>query len=493
MGASLLAFDLGAESGRGILGSFDGERLELTELRRFPNGPVRLFQSLYWDPLRLFSELLETLRCYADGYGGQLDAIGIDAWGVDFALLGPGDILLENPRHYRDSRTEGMLERAFEIVPREEIFQRTGIQFMRLNTLYQLLAMREAESPLLDLAQHLLLVPDLFNFFLTGVKRSEFTNATTTQLFDPRLGSWSQELMERLGLPAHILPDIAGPGTVVGELLPDIATEVGLAGMPVIAPATHDTGSAVVAVPAEDDNFAYISSGTWSLMGVELAQPLISDQALAYNFTNEGGVGPSYRFLKNIMGLWLVQECRRAWRRQGRDFSYAQLSRLAEEATPFFALVDPDDETFLAPGDMAASLRAYCSRTGQEIPGSEGEVVRVALESLALKYRWVLERLEEILGRRLSVIHIVGGGIQNELLCQFTADAADRPVIAGPAEATAIGNCMVQAMGLGEVDSLAQIRSVVRLSFEPKLYRPRSDRGGWDEAYGQLQDLLNTP
>ena len=274
MSARLLAFDLGAESGRGILGRFDGERLELTELRRFPNGPVRLFMSLYWDPLRLFSELLETLRCYAGQHGGQLDAIGIDAWGVDFALLGPGDILLENPRSYRDPRTEGMLERAFEIVPREEIFQRTGIQFMRLNTLYQLLAMREAGSPLLDLAQHLLLMPDLFNFLLTGVKRSEFTNATTTQLYDPRLGSWSWELVERLGLPARILPDIAEPGTVVGALLPDIAAEVGLEAVPVIAPATHDTGSAVAAVPAETDDFVYISSGSWSLMGVELPLPL---------------------------------------------------------------------------------------------------------------------------------------------------------------------------------------------------------------------------
>ncbi len=492
MSARLLAFDLGAESGRGILGRFDGERLELTELRRFPNGPVRLFKSLYWDPLRLFSELLETLRCYAGQHGGQLDAIGIDAWGVDFALLGPGDILLENPRSYRDPRTEGMLERAFEIVPREEIFQRTGIQFMRLNTLYQLLAMREAGSPLLDLAQHLLLMPDLFNFFLTGDKRSEFTNATTTQLYDPRLGTWSWELVERLGLPARILPDIADPGTVVGALLPDIAAEVGLEAVPVIAPATHDTGSAVAAVPAETDDFVYISSGSWSLMGVELALPLVSDQALAYNFTNEGGVG-SYRFLKNIMGLWLVQECRRAWRQQGRDFSYAQLTGLAEEAAPFSALVDPDDETFLAPGDMAARIRAYCRRTEQAMPNSEGVVVRVALESLALKYRWVLERLEEMLGRRLSVIHIVGGGIQNELLCQFTADATARPVIAGPAEATATGNVMVQAMGLGEVDSVAEIRSVVRHSFEPKQYRPRFDRGSWDEAYGRFQSLLSPP
>jgi rhamnulokinase len=486
----LLAFDLGAESGRAMLGQFDGARLELSEIHRFANGPVQVFEHLYWDPLRLFAEMQQGLELAA-GQGGA-DALGIDTWGVDFALLGKGDVLLENPRHYRDPRTDGMLEAAFARVPREEIFARTGAQFMQLNTLYQLLAMKLQDSPVLEAARCFLMMADLFNFLFTGEKVCEFSNATTTQFYDPRQGRWSTELLEKLGLPASMLPRIVPPGTRLGPLLPALAQRTGLGPVPIIAPATHDTGSAVAAVPTAIRDYAYISSGTWSLMGAELEEPLVSEAALAHNFTNEGGVGHTFRFLKNIAGMWLVQECRRTWERQGRAFSYGELAAKASQAPAFAALIDPDHGGFLAPGDMPERILAFCRQRGQQAPAGEGGVVRVILESLALRYRQVLEGLEEILGRRLACIHVVGGGIQNQLLCQFTADATGRPVIAGPQEATAIGNLMVLAMGLGEVGSLAQAREVVRRSFAPVQYQPRAS-GAWDDAYARFKALRPGP
>ncbi|MBM3280539.1 MAG: rhamnulokinase [Candidatus Handelsmanbacteria bacterium] len=486
----LLAFDLGAESGRAMLGLFDGARLELGEVHRFANGPVPVFEHLYWDPLRLFAEMQQGLGLAAGQ--GKIDAIGIDTWGVDFALLGKGDVLLENPRNYRDPRTEGMLEAAFALVPREEIFARTGVQFMQINTLYQLLAMRRQQASALEAAQCFLLMADLFNFFLTGEKVCEFSNATTTQCYDPCQGRWATELLEKLGLPTAMLPRIVPPGTPLGPLLPALAQRTGAGPVPVIAPATHDTGSAVAAIPTSTRDFAYISSGTWSLMGAELEEPLVSETALAHNFTNEGGVGRTFRFLKNIMGLWLVQECRRTWERQGRAYSYAELAAKAAQAPAFVALIDPDHGTFLAPGDMPQRIRAFCQQSGQAPPADEGSMIRTVLESLVLRYLQVLEGLEEILGRRLGCIHIVGGGIQNQLLCQFTADATGRPVIAGPLEATAIGNLMVQAMGLGEVGSLAQARQVVARSFDPLQYQPRA-RGGWVDAYARFKALRPGP
>ncbi len=480
---NLLAFDLGAESGRAILGRFDGERLRLEELHRFANNPVQLFNRLYWNPLGLFAEMKQGLAIAARQQGLSVDSVGIDTWGVDFALLDADDALLDNPRNYRDPRTDGMLEQAFARVPREEIFAHTGIQFMKLNTLYQLLSMRH--SPLLDQAKTLLLMGDLFHFFFTGTKVCEFSNATTTQFYNPSTNDWARELLNKLEIPDHFLAPIVEPATNLGPLLPSIAAELGIAPMPFIAPATHDTGSAVAAVPAEDTHYAYISSGTWSLMGVEIAEPRLGPEALHYNFTNEGGVGRSYRFLKNIMGLWLVQECRRAWEREGHTYSYGELTAMAAQAPAFTALVDPDDERFIAPGDMPSRLRDYCIETDQLAPKDVGSIVRTALESLALKYRHVLESLEKILGRKLERIHIVGGGIQNRLLCQFTADATQRPVVAGPIEATAIGNLMVQAIGLGEISNLDQARQIVRHSFAPELYAP-GPIDGWDEAYNRF-------
>lgn len=482
-----LAFDLGAESGRGVLGHFDGARLRLEELHRFPNGGVRVLDNLHWDVLRLWNEIKMTLSICAQR-GASPSGIGIDTWGVDFALLGKDDVLLGFPYHYRDSRTDGMLDEAFLRLPREGLFERSGCQFIQINTLYQLLSMVVHKSPLVDLAETFLMIPDLFNFWLTGRKVCEFTNATTTQFYDPRRNGWSKEICDSLGLPYEILPEVVQPGTQLGPLLPSVAAETGLPEIPVIAPACHDTGSAVAAVPAQIDDWAYISSGTWSLMGIEVPEPIVTDQALALNFTNEGGVENTFRFLKNIMGLWLVQECRRTWAQAGVEMSYDQMTQLAENTKPFTALIDPDDEVFLPPGDMPSRIVDYCKHAGQTPPSDPGEILRCALESLALKYRWVLQKLEVVRGRTIEVIHIVGGGAQNRLLCQFTADATGTPVIAGPIEATAIGNIVVQAIASGLVESISEAREVVRRSFSVIIYEPQNSVG-WDEAYERFLEI----
>ncbi|MCD6519762.1 MAG: rhamnulokinase [Anaerolineae bacterium] len=481
--SNYLAFDLGAESGRAVLGRFDGEKLTLETLHRFPNGPIKLFQSLYWDVLRLFNEIKAGLAIYKREYGKeQLAGVGLDTWGVDFGLLNKNDELLSNPHNYRDPRTEGMVQEAFARVPREEIFRYTGIQFMEINTLYQLLSMKLQNDPILEQAETLLMMPDLFNFWLTGVKACELSEATTSQLYDPRQKDWAYPLIEKLGLPKHIFQKIIPPGTILGPLHSTIAQEIGLEGVSVIAPACHDTGSAVAAVPAQSENFAYISSGTWSLMGIESPEPIITEESLAFNFTNEGGVFGTIRFLKNIMGLWLVQECRRTWAQEGEELSYAELTELAAQAPAFGPLIEPDSTEFLRPGNMPERIRQFCARTGQAQPKSKGEIVRCALESLALKYRWVLEKLELMLGKEIGTIHVVGGGSQNWLLCQLTADATQRPVVAGPVEATSTGNILMQAIAHGEVGSLAEAREIVRRSFELITYEPHGG-DGWEEAY----------
>lgn len=483
----LLAFDLGAESGRGVLGQFDGRRLQLEVVHRFPNGPVHTLDALHWDVLRLYSEMLAGLRKCAADHGG-IASLGIDTWGVDFALLGRDGGLLGNPRHYRDPHTEGVMDAVLQRVPRSEIYRQTGIQFMSINTLWQLLALQRARSPLLEIAQHLLFIPDLLNYWFTGIKVNEFTDASTSQLLNPQRRAWATELIQAVGLPGHIFGTLVQPGTVLGPLRPAIATDTNIGPVPVIAPGTHDTASAVAAVPAQGESWAYISSGTWSLMGVELPGPLLNDRALEYNFTNEGGVYGTIRFLKNIMGLWLVQECRRAWERAGKTYGYDELARLAEAAPPFVSLVQPDDPAFLLPANMPAAIGDFCRKSGQPVPSEPGPVVRCALESLALQYRWVLERLEEMTGRRLDVIHIVGGGSQNELLCQLAADCCNRRVIAGPVEATAIGNVLVQAVALGLLGSLADGRAVVRESFAVRTYEPRRP-DDWQAPYQRFLAL----
>ncbi len=490
---NFLAFDLGASSGRALIGRFDGEKLSLEEVHRFPNGPVQVHDSLFWNALELFTQMKQGLAKAIQAHGVGLSGLGIDTWGVDFGLLDRAGKLIGNPYHYRDSRTDGMLEKAFARVPREQVFAQTGIQFMQINSLFQLLSMALDKSPALEMAETFLMMPDLFNYWFTGRKVSEFTDASTSQCYDMRRGDWARPLLESLGLPPHIFPEVIQPGGVVDNLLPSVLAECGLSGsIPVIAPGCHDTASAVAAVPvdeADKGSFAYISSGTWSLVGTEAQAPVISDKSLAYNFTNEGGVQNTIRLLKNVTGLWLVQECRRIWAGQGEELSFAELTRLAGEAPPFTALLDPDDAAFLSPGDMPARIREYAGRTGQATPASKGANVRTALESLALKYRWVIDRLEELIGQPVSVVHIVGGGTQNRLLNQFAANATGRPVVTGPVEATAIGNVLMQMLAVGQIGSLQEGRELVRRSFSVETYEPQ-ERVAWDEAYGRYLELI---
>ena len=482
-----VAFDLGAESGRAMLGSVNPERIEIEELHRFPNTPVRVFQSLYWDTLRLWHELGEGLRLTARERRLEVRGVGVDTWGVDFALLGADGALLENPRHYRDARNNGMVEKLFEVVPREEIFEHTGIQFMQLNSLCQLYAMKLAGSPALGCARTLLFMPDLFNYWLTGVARCELTIASTSEFYNPREKKWATELLDRFELPKQILPEIAPPGQELAPMLDSVAAQAGFGVPPaVFTTGSHDTASAVAAAPAKGEEWCYISSGTWSLQGVELDAPIITAASLKLNFTNEIGYGGKIRLLKNIAGLWLLQECRRSWALEGAHFTYDDLTRLAEEARPFAAVIDPD--AFLEPGDMPRKIVEHCRFWRQAPPEAPPEFARVILESLALRYRAVLESMEELLGRRLRVIHIVGGGSRNRLLNQFVADCTGRPVIAGPAEATAIGNILIQAMAAGELASHEEARALVRRSFPLETFEPA---GGdpWDDAYARYQTI----
>jgi rhamnulokinase len=485
--ADYLAVDLGAESGRVLRGGFDGKRVSLDEVHRFPNEPVRVTSGLHWNVLRIIGEVKAGIR-KAVARAGAPEGVGVDSWAVDFALLDRDGGLLANPYHYRDGRTEGMMERAFEKASREEIYRTTGIQFIPINTLYQLLAMEG--SPTLDVADGLLMIPDLVNHWLTGEMACEFTNATSTQLYNLDAEGWAWKLMEKVGLPGRIFQEIVPPATELGALLPEVADEVG-AKLPVTAVASHDTASAVVAVPAERNDFAYISSGTWSLVGVETPRPVTTSEAMRANFTNEGGFGGRTRLLKNVMGLWLLQECRRTWAREGRDYSYEELGRLAEGAPAFGSLVDPDHPTFLSPGDMPARLRRFCEVTGQEPPEGPGEVARCVFESLALKYRTAVEQARELSGRPVGVVHVVGGGARNALLCRLTADATGLPLLAGPVEATALGNVMVQAHASGRVGSLEEIRAVVRGSVETRTHEPVGDADRWAESAERFSGILD--
>ncbi len=484
------AVDLGAESGRTIAGRFDGEKLRLEVAHRFSNTPTRAGGTFYWDILRLWSDIQIGLSAIAPL--GELSGIGVDTWGVDFGLLDKDDQLLGNPVHYRDARNDGMIDYAAPIVPKSEIYARTGLQFLPFNTLFQLLAMKKAGSAQLDAAKSLLFVPDLLNFWLCGAKKCEYTIASTSQMLDARTNDWDLELLGRFGLPTEILSEIVAPGTILGEISTDVAARLGLKSKtPVIAPGSHDTASAIVAVPWKSgQNSAYLSSGTWSLMGLELDAPLISAQSEALGFTNEGGASGTIRFLKNIAGLWLVQECKRAFSRQNQEFSYAELTNLAAQTGNDGPFIEPDDARFSAPFSMPDAIRNYCRETGQNAPETPGELVRCCLDSLALKYRWTFEKLESLRGQKLDTLHIVGGGTQNELLCQLTADCLGVEVICGPVEATAAGNILVQVMAIGEIGSLDEIRAVVRASFELQTYTPNtSEKARWDEKFGRFVEL----
>ncbi len=489
-----LAVDLGASSGRVVAGEFSGKRLTLEEVSRFENGGVLANERLYWDLLKLWNHIKDGLRSACVKYGERIVSVGVDTWGVDFGLLAARDELLGNPVHYRDRRTEGILEQAYQVVPRDEIFAQTGLQFMQFNTLFQLFAMRKEASPLLDTAQSLLMMPDLFHWLLSGEKSNEYTNATTTQFFNPQQNDWAFPLLERFELPARLLGPVSPPGTRLGAIRTSVAAEIAGTRMQVVLPGTHDTASAVMAVPASSvpgkkPDWCYISSGTWSLMGIEVPGPVVNNRCRELNFTNEGGVGGTIRLLKNIAGLWLVQQCRAVWLRDGREYDWNQLTQMAQAAKPLVALIDPDDPRFVAPDNMPAAIRGFCQETDQTVPETEGAIIRCALESLALRYRMVIGWLEQLNGGPLETIHIVGGGTQNRLLCQMAADACDRRVVTGPIEATAIGNLMMQAVSNGDVASIAEAREVIRNSFAVHEYVPTAP-DPWREAYDRFTKIV---
>lgn len=484
-----LAFDFGASSGRAMLAKFDGEKITLEEKHRFSNDPVNVGGTLYWDVLRLFFEIKQGILKCANSGDRDIDCIGIDTWGVDYGLLDANDKLLGNPYHYRDTRTEGMYEEAFARVPKEEIFKETGIAFNWFNTIYQLLSARLSNDVTLKQAKTLLFMPDLFNFFLTGVKKTEYTVASTSQMFNSVKHEWSYDLLKKLDIPTDILTDIVYPGEIVGTIRKEIAEELGIAQVPVVAVASHDTGSAVASVPVVDKkDFIYISSGTWSLMGVELDEPHLSDDALAYNFTNEGGVNKSIRFLKNIMGLWLIQESKRQWAREGEELSFDELERQANAAAPFESLINPDDDSFQTPGNMPRRIREYCEKTGQKVPETKGEIVRCIAQSLAFRYRYTIEGMEEVTGNKYNVVNIVGGGIKDKMICRFTANATKRAVHTGPVEATSIGNVLVQGMAMGAIKDLNEGRKIVKNSFDIAIYEPE-DSDAWDAAYEKWKKI----
>lgn len=474
---TVLSVDLGAESGRVMAVHFDGRQLKTEERHRFLNRTVVLNNTLYWDFLRLWGDIL-------DGIDGartlKPSSLGVDTWGVDFGLLDIQGNLISTPVHYRDKRTDGMMETAFRKIDRTAIFEKTGIQFMQINTLYQLLSLVENNSPLLSIADTFLTVPDLINYWLTGRKVCEFTNATTTQLLNARDRTWSKDIIEGLGIPQHIFPKVVFPGTLLGDY----------DGIPVIAPACHDTASAVAAVPTTTPDFAYISSGTWSLVGLEMDEPLITKAALAANVTNEGGVFGTYRLLKNVMGLWILQQCRQVWQQQGDSFSYEELVRMAKTSPELRSFIDVNDAQFLPPGNHVRFIQESCKETRQPIPENPAAITRCVLESLALAYREVIETLQQIHEQNIEAIHIIGGGANNELLNQMTSNAIGIPVIAGPTEATVIGNALVQLVALKAIEDLNEGRHLVSQMSEIKSYEPR-DKMQWDEAFHKYKMMIS--
>lgn len=474
---SVLAVDLGAESGRVIEATFNGKRISMTDLHRFSNTPVYTQNTFHWDVLRLW----HNIQLGISNASQQAVSVGVDTWGVDFALLDKDGQLLGNPVHYRDKRNEGMMDWVFEHIPRREVFEQTGIQFMQINGLYGLAAMVKQSSAQLATADTLLTIPDLFNYWLSGSKTCEFTHATTIQIHNPHINDWSYDLLDAVGIPTKILTPVVYPGDKIGTYK----------NLDVIVPACHDTGSAVVGVPTTTKNYAYLSSGTWSLLGIEVDNPIINDASYKANLTNEGGVYGTYRLLKNIMGLWLAQQCRETWLNQGNDYSYADLTRLANETTAFRSFVDPDMPNFLAHGDMPSRIREYCKHTNQAIPETVGQVMRTVFESLALKYRYVMDLLRDISGQAIERLHIIGGGVQNQLLCQMTANACGIPVIAGPIEATALGNAIIQLITSGDLANLGEARQLLSETIKTTTYEPL-EQSMWEENYQRFKTIIES-
>ncbi|NLP48088.1 MAG: rhamnulokinase [Clostridiales bacterium] len=484
----VLAFDFGASSGRAIIGEYDGEKISLKEVHRFSNDPVSFGGVLYWDVLRLLHEIKQGIIKGREA--GGFDSIGIDTWGVDFGLLDKDGHLLENPVHYRDARTSGILEEAFKLMPRERIYEITGIQFMELNTLFQLLAIKQKRPELLERADKLLFMPDLLTYMLTGEKTTEYSIATTSQIIDLKTRNWSGEIIENFGLPSHIFCPPVPSGRVAGRLDKALCEELSAEPVPVISVCGHDTQSALTAVPSEEKDFAFISSGTWSLFGTELDEPIVNEKAVKMNVTNEGGYGDSVGFLKNITGLWLIQESRRYWNRRGNDYSYADLENLALKEEPFKCFINPDSPEFGLPGNIPKRIKEYCEKTGQYVPKSVGEIVRCIYESLAMKYRLTFEKLQDCTGVDYDKIHVIGGGVKDTLLCQMTANACKVKVLAGPIEATVLGNIVVQLLAGGDIENISQARAIIAKSEKVTPYLPK-DTKIWDETFKRAKEIVN--
>ncbi|MCI8834095.1 MAG: rhamnulokinase [Ruminococcus sp.] len=483
----VLAFDFGGGSGRAILGSLKDGRIHMEEVYRFSNDPVTVNGTMYWDTLRHFFEMKQGI-VKAKQKGG-FESIGIDTWGVDFGLLDAHGDLLESAVHYRDDRTVGMQEEVFRVIPKERVYELTGLQFENFNTIFQLYALVKKRPWILEKADTFLLMPDLFNYFLTGEKRAEFTMAATTQLLDAREKKWSKEILNALQIPERILPEIVPSGTVVGELREEICRELGVEPAKVIAITGHDTQSAVISVPTQEKDFMFISCGTWSLFGTELDAPVIGEKSMKCNISNEGGYANTTTLLKNIIGLWLAQESRRQWIREGQEYSFGELEKLALEAEPFQSFIDPDAPEFVPAGNIPERIREFCRRTGQKVPQTTGEIMCCINQSLALKYRYALEQIESCTEKHYPVIHMIGGGIQSKLLCQMTAGANGRKVIAGPVEATALGNIAVQMMALGEIKDVAEARRIIADSETTYEYLPQ-DVEKWDAAYEKFKTYI---
>ena len=484
----MLAIDLGASSGRGIVGSFDGKKIELKENHRFTNDPVMVNGRFTWDIIRIFHEIKNSIRQTALD-GDDIKTIGIDTWGVDYGFIDRHGRMIGNPTHYRDLRTDGVGDYVDKILPLSDIYTSTGIQSLDFNTIYQLAVEKRDNPEIFDYAEKLLFIPDLLGYFLTGEAKTEYTIASTGAILNAESRKYAFDLLDKLGVPQKIFTELVEPGYKLGKLLADVKEEVGGVDADIVKVASHDTASAVLAVPAKSDDFVYISSGTWSLMGMELGAPLINEKTRALNYTNEGGVEGTIRFLKNIMGLWILQESRRQWKREGKEYSFSELAVLAKEAKPLQSVINPDDKLFATQGNMPRRIAEYCAKTGQHVPASVGETVRCILDSLALRYRYTVNDLSVLSGKKVGAINIVGGGTQDTLLCQITADACGVPVCAGPVEATAIGNIMTQLMSLGEVRNLKEAREIVSASFETVNYTPSGNKEQWDEAFVKFCEL----
>ncbi|MGL4594858.1 MAG: rhamnulokinase [Thermoguttaceae bacterium] len=497
-----LAIDIGASGGRHLAGHFDGNRLTLEEIHRFENGPIEMGGTFFWNLPGLWKQIMTGLNLASSQYRDDLISVGVDTWGVDFALLGRGDAILSNPVCYRDPRTDGIMERAFTKIPRTEIFRQTGLQFMQFNTLFQLLAMRENASAILDAAESFLMMPDLFHWLLCGEKSNEMTNATTTQCFNPVEQQWAFPLLDSFGIPMSIFRPVSMPGTILGKLRSSVANSTNLSKTSVVLPGSHDTASAVLSAPTSSSvgqtDWAYISLGTWALMGIESSKPMINSVVESFNFTNEGGCGGTTRLLKNVCGLWLLQECRRTWNEAGKTgpselpLDWNDLTQMTEMAKPLVSFIDPDSRDFLAPTDMPRAIVDYCRRTGQIVPDSDGAILRCAIDSIAMRFRAVLQMCEEISGNRVETIHIVGGGTQNRQLCQATANACGRRVLSGPIEATALGNILMQGIAAGHLSGIGEARHLIQKSFELEEYLPdRQSFAAWNDGFERFADIVN--